>query len=60
MKHWCGFLVNCEHRSGHDAIAASVAVVTGFISIIWFAAARRTGAVVSDKVEDTYGRKLFG
>ena len=40
--------------------AASVAVVAGFIAIIWFAAARRTADIVSDKVEDIYGRKLFG
>ena len=39
---------------------ASVAVVAGFIAIIWFAAARRTAGVVSDRTEDMYGRKLFG
>jgi hypothetical protein len=40
--------------------AASVAVVAGFIAIIWFAAARHIADIVSDRTEDMYGRKLFG
>ncbi len=40
--------------------AASIAVVAGFIAIIWFAAARRIADIVSDRTEDIYGRKLFG